>query len=81
MAGYATEYANLFSIQRVFKAAVYSLKLRFEFIVLNALVDIVQGRSSAFDLSAKRSQDLHNNRCTITCQTTTAGRHRRRRSL
>ena len=48
----ATEYANLFSIQTVFKAAIYSLKLRFEFIVLNALMDIVQGRSSAFDLSA-----------------------------
>ena len=51
-----TEYANLFSIQTVFKAAIYSLKLRFEFIVLNALMDIVQGRSSAFDLSANSAQ-------------------------
>lgn len=48
----STEYANLFSIQTVFKAAVYSIKLRFEFIVLNQLMDIVQGRASAFDLSA-----------------------------
>ena len=47
-----TEYANLFSIQTVFKAAIYSLKLRLEFVVLNQLMDIVQGRSSAFDLSA-----------------------------
>lgn len=47
-----TEYANLFSIQTVFKAAVYSLKLRFEFVVLNQLMDIVQGRASAFDISA-----------------------------
>jgi len=46
-----TEYANLFSIQTVFKAAIYSLKLRFEFVVLNQLMDIVQGRASAFDLS------------------------------
>ncbi|KAG7008999.1 dehydrogenase xptC [Physcia stellaris] len=52
----ATEYAGLFSIQTVFKAAIYSLKLRFEFVVLNALMDIVQGRSSAFDLSANASQ-------------------------
>lgn len=42
-----TEYANLFSIQTVFKAAIYSLKLRFEFVVLNQLMEIVQGRSSA----------------------------------
>lgn len=47
-----TEYANLFSIQTVFKAAIYSLKLRLEFVVLNQLMDIVQGRASAFDLSA-----------------------------
>ena len=52
----STEYANLFSIQTVFKAAIYSLKLRFEFVVLNALMDIVQGRSSAFDLSPNVSQ-------------------------
>lgn len=52
MALLATEYANLFSIQTVFKAAIYSLKLRFEFVVLNQLMDIVQGRASAFDLSA-----------------------------
>jgi len=42
-----TEYANLFSIQTVFKAAIYSLKLRFEFVVLNQLMEIVQGRASA----------------------------------
>lgn len=47
-----TEYANLFSIQTVFKAAIYSLKLRLEFVVLNQLMDIVQGHASAFDLSA-----------------------------
>lgn len=51
MALLSTEYANLFSIQTVFKAAIYSLKLRFEFVVLNQLMEVVQGRSSAFDLS------------------------------
>lgn len=60
----ATEYAGLFSIQTVFKAAVYSLKLRFEFVVLNALMDIVQGRSSAFDLSANTSQGYGTSRST-----------------
>ena len=50
----STEYAGLFSIQTVFKAAVYSVKLRFEFVVLNQLMDLVSGRASAFDLSADR---------------------------
>ncbi|KAL9097656.1 MAG: hypothetical protein Q9163_006317 [Psora crenata] len=51
----ATEYANLFTIQTVFKAAVYSIKLRLEFIVLNQLMDLVRGRSATFDLSNKQS--------------------------
>ncbi|KAL9125401.1 MAG: hypothetical protein Q9217_005386 [Psora testacea] len=55
MALLATEYANLFSIQTVFKAAIYSLKLRFEFVVLNQLKAYVQGKSSAFDSSNKHS--------------------------
>ena len=42
----ATEYANLFDIQTVFKAAVYSVKLRFELVVLNELVDVVGGANS-----------------------------------
>lgn len=50
----STEYAGLFSIQTVFKAAVYSVKLRFEFVVLNQLMDLVSGRTSAFDLSGDR---------------------------
>ena len=47
----ATEYANLFTIQTVFKAAIYSLKLRLEFDVLNQLKQYVQGRSSTADIS------------------------------
>jgi hypothetical protein len=46
----ATEYANLFTIQTVFKAAIYSVKLRFEFIVLNQLMELVQGTSPTRDL-------------------------------
>jgi len=42
----STEFANLFNIQTVFKAAIYSVKLRFEFVVLNQLVDIVGGGHS-----------------------------------
>ena len=60
----ATEYANLFSIQTVLKAAIYSIKLRFEFLVLNSLIDVVQGRSSAFDLSANTSQGYGTSRST-----------------
>ena len=55
----ATEYAGLFSIQTVFKAAVYSIKLRFEFVVLNQLMDIVGSRSSAFSLSAAHGSGTH----------------------
>ena len=47
----ATEYANLFTVQTVFKAAVYSVKLRLEFVVLNQLMDYVQTRSSTFERS------------------------------
>lgn len=43
----ATEYAGLFSIQTVFKAAIYSVKLRFEFVVLNDLMEIVGGRNAS----------------------------------
>lgn len=47
----ATEFANLFDIQTVFKAAIYSVKLRFEFVVLNQLVDVVGGGTSAIPRS------------------------------
>lgn len=62
----ATEYAGLFSIQTVFKAAVYSIKLRFEFVVLNQLMDCVGTRSTGFSSAhgtgthdTSRSQDPH----------------------
>lgn len=45
-----TEYTNLFEIRTVFKAAVYSVKLRLEFVVLNQLIDIAGGRPSVFAL-------------------------------
>ena len=46
----STEFANLFSIQTVFKAAVYSVKLRFEFFVLNQLIDLVGAKAGVFSL-------------------------------
>lgn len=51
MALLSTEYANLFTIQTVFKAAIYSIKLRFEFVVLNQLMEIVKGRGLVYELS------------------------------
>jgi hypothetical protein len=49
----ATEFANLFSIQTVFKAAVYTIKLKFEFIVLNQLMKIVGAKAGVFSLSGR----------------------------
>ncbi len=51
MALLSTEYANLFTIQTVFKAVIYSIKLRFEFVVLNQLMEIVKGHGQAYELS------------------------------
>ncbi|EKG13710.1 integral membrane protein [Macrophomina phaseolina MS6] len=41
----ATEYTNHFDIQTTYKPVVYSIKLKMEFIVLNRLLSIIQGRS------------------------------------
>jgi hypothetical protein len=38
-----TEYANRYEIQTTFKGAVYSVKLRLEFSILNQLMQIAQG--------------------------------------
>ena len=51
MALLATEYANLFTIQTVFKAAVYSVKLRLEFVVLNQLMELVKGSTLSYQMS------------------------------
>lgn len=61
MALLSTEYASLFMIQTVFKAAIYSIKLRFEFVVLNQLMEIVKGRGLAYELSnnAGRYASMH----------------------
>lgn len=40
----AFEFAGLYSFQVSYKAAVYSVKLKMEFAILNRLVDMVQGR-------------------------------------
>ncbi|KAK5164875.1 uncharacterized protein LTR77_009539 [Saxophila tyrrhenica] len=53
----ATEFANLFTIQTVFKAAIYSVKLRFEFFVLNQLIEVVGARAGVFSLSASGTHD------------------------
>ena len=56
----STEYANLFTIQTVFKAAIYSVKLRFEFVVLNQLLDLVQGHPSTNDYTSFSSDTYGN---------------------
>ncbi|KAF1957399.1 hypothetical protein CC80DRAFT_560596 [Byssothecium circinans] len=51
------EYAGLYDIQTTYKAAVYSIKIKMEFAILNRLMDMVQGRlqsSSSNDLSEGR---------------------------
>ncbi|KAF2638890.1 hypothetical protein P280DRAFT_550959 [Massarina eburnea CBS 473.64] len=50
----AIEYAGLYDIQTTYKAAVYSIKLKMEFSILNRLTDMVQGRlqGSSSDQSA-----------------------------
>jgi len=40
----AIEYAGYYDIQTVYKAAVYSVKLKMEFSILNRLLDLFQGR-------------------------------------
>ncbi|KAF2255458.1 hypothetical protein BU26DRAFT_584265 [Trematosphaeria pertusa] len=40
----AIEYAGYYDVQVVYKAAVYSIKLKMEFSILNRLLDLFQGR-------------------------------------
>lgn len=40
----AIEYAGYYDIQTTYKAAVYSVKLKMEFSILNKLLDLFQGR-------------------------------------
>jgi len=42
----ATEYANLFEIEGIYKATVYSIKLLLEFSILNQLMEVAQGGAS-----------------------------------
>ncbi len=40
----AIEYAGFYNVQVIYKAAVYSVKLKMEFSILNRLLDLFQGR-------------------------------------
>src|SRR4051795_10488219 len=42
----ATEYANLFEIEGIYKVTVYSIKLLLEFSILNQLMEVAQGSAS-----------------------------------
>ena len=44
-----TEYANLYEIQITFKGALYSIKLRLEFAILNQLRSIISNSGSSYD--------------------------------
>jgi hypothetical protein len=44
-----TEYANLYEIQITFKGALYSIKLRLEFAILNDLMSIAGPRDNSHD--------------------------------
>lgn len=43
-----TEYSNNFEIQTTYKPAIYSVKLKIEFSILNRLVDVVKNKGVAF---------------------------------
>ncbi|KAK3304906.1 uncharacterized protein B0T15DRAFT_255549 [Chaetomium strumarium] len=49
------EYANQYYLQTSYKALVYSIKLKLEFSILNRLVEVAQGGSSAHDSSNIRT--------------------------
>jgi hypothetical protein len=50
------EYANLYDLQTSYKGVVYSVKLKLEFSILNRLVEMTQGGSSAHDSSNLRTR-------------------------
>jgi hypothetical protein len=52
----ALEYASLYDLQTAYKALVYSLKLKLEFSILNRLVEMTTGSSSAADYSSSYAQ-------------------------
>lgn len=43
-----TEYTNNFDIQTTYKTAVYSIKLKMEFNILNQLLDVLQGSNCVY---------------------------------
>jgi hypothetical protein len=51
-----TEYANLYEIQITFKGALYSIKLRLEFAILNDLMSIAAPTDSSRDNAYSRSE-------------------------
>jgi hypothetical protein len=50
------EYADFYNVQIVYKAAVYSVKLKMEFSILNRLLDLFQGRITDTSEDPGRSQ-------------------------
>jgi hypothetical protein len=60
-----TEYANQYEIQVFMKGAVYGVKLRLEFAILNSLIDSMRNRGSSYDndsASNGRSGGVHTTR-------------------
>lgn len=54
----AIQYAGYFEIQVTYKAAVYSIKLKIEFSVLNRLISVVQNKSLTFGNRSDNSNEL-----------------------
>lgn len=52
------QYAGDYEIQVAYKAAVYSIKLKIEFSVLNRLVSVVQGKNLTFGNQSNNSNTL-----------------------
>jgi hypothetical protein len=57
------QFAGDYEIQVAYKSAVYSVKLKIEFSVLNSLINIIQNKSFVFDPNSANSNTLVANTC------------------
>ncbi|KAK4038452.1 hypothetical protein C8A01DRAFT_17455 [Parachaetomium inaequale] len=75
----ALEYASLYDLQTAYKALVYSLKLKLEFSILNRLVEMTTGSSSADHSSYAQRTRVDLSGVELETQTQTRDRDRQRK--
>jgi hypothetical protein len=71
-----TEYSGNFEIQVTYKPAIYSIKLKLEFSVLNRLIDVVKNKELAVS-----SPSYNSNSCPLSFATNTMGSPANSRSM